>query len=105
MYLRGLALPRCRWRGEWLSCSSLWGPTRRLDIEATLDFSGDTDLAGLMGIESDVLAISQEFVEGLGDASRRSSRNIQTGMDNELVVLVDDDKLAAVGEGHGSLLG
>ena len=54
-----------------------------------------------MGIVSDVLTIHQEVVEGLGDASSITSGTLQTSVDNELIVLVDDDQLAMIGAGHG----
>jgi hypothetical protein len=72
-----------------------------LDIVATVDASGDTDLVGLVSIVSDVLTISQSRIQILGDSSGRGSPSVQTSVDNILIVLVDDDKLTMVGEGHG----
>jgi hypothetical protein len=74
---------------------------RRLDIESLIDFLGDTDLGGSMSIVSDVLTIHQEVIEGLGNASGITSSLLQPSVDNELIVLIDDDKLAMEGLGHG----
>ena len=88
-------------RNRPFRCKRLWGPTRGLDIVATLDDRGDTDLGGAVSIVSEVLTIGQEGIEFLGDSGSRGSPSVITAMDDALGVLVDDDESAVVGEGHG----
>jgi hypothetical protein len=76
--------------------SSLGLPASGFGIEATVDGSGNTDLGRSMSIVSDVLTIREQPIEFLGDTTRKGSIILQTSVDNELIVLVDNDELATI---------
>jgi hypothetical protein len=89
------------WIGVHVVPLSLGGPARGLDVVATVDDGGDADLAGLMSVVSDVLTISQDLIQRLGDTGREGGIILATGGNHLLGFGVDDDELAMISVRHG----